>query len=62
MNLEKVETLDRAANGSAADLFDNADPVIRVNDLITYAKTLSAHEKGPASRADEGNAVDIIVL
>jgi hypothetical protein len=59
LDIEEVETLYRAPDGAAADLFDHADPVIRVNDLITNAETWTTHVKGPANVRTKGTA-DII--
>ena len=38
LNLQKVELLDRLTKSAAADLLDNADAVIGVNDLVTYVE------------------------
>jgi hypothetical protein len=34
LNPKEVELLNSCANGSGTDLFDDPDPVVRVDDLV----------------------------
>ncbi len=49
LNLEEVEPLDRFTNGPAADLLDNPNAMVRVNDFVTYVESeVTMHWAAPA--------------
>ena len=62
LNLQQVELLDRLADGPAADLFDNSDPVIGVNDLVAYVEIAirTQHAEPPTAAGDQRNNTDSV--
>src|SRR5208283_4010448 len=44
LDLQQVELLDRGTDCPAADLLDDAHPMVRVNDLVADAKAVVIHE------------------
>jgi hypothetical protein len=55
LNLKEVEFLDGCADGAAANLFDNSNTVIRIDDLITDVEAAIAtnHEGTPTKAAGQ---------
>jgi hypothetical protein len=49
LNLQKVELLDSLTKRAAADLLNNTDAVVGVNDLVAYVENRfrADHEKYP---------------
>src|SRR5579863_3738744 len=59
LNVEEVELFHRSANRTAADLFDNADPVVGIDDLVANVEiqVRTVHKKAPGQEKglSEGN-------
>ena len=54
LNVEKIELLHGGANGSAADLLDNANAMVRVDDLIADVEVqITVHKRYPGRKRVE---------
>src|SRR5205807_158300 len=49
LDVEEIELFDGGADGAAADLFDNAHPVVGIDDLVADVKiqVRTTHKKVP---------------
>jgi hypothetical protein len=47
-NLKEIEPFDGGAGRPAADLFDDADPMVRVNDLVADVENVVVIHGGPS--------------
>src|SRR4029077_17944717 len=61
IELQEVELCHSLANGPAADLFDNSNAMIGIDDLITYVEIAGDHEGTPTRTGQMRNCTTSIL-